>query len=164
MRYLRGACDLSVKTGLPVMRSMALMHPDDRVARAFEQQFYCGPHLIVMPVLNAEGDVEGYLPDHAGGWYDLWSGMHVDGGEVITLNYDLERIPVFVKAGTALAIGPVVQSTQPLEGDTPVVAVAEFGTPGKRGYEVCAQIASLKADGPKWRSYGQRVMNVRRFK
>ena len=162
--YLRGACDLSVKTGLPVMRSMALMHPDDRVARAFEQQFYCGPHLIVMPVLNADGFVEGYLPDHAGGWYDLWSGMHVDGGEVITLNYDLERIPVFVKAGTALAIGPVVQSTQPLEGDTPVVAVAEFGTPGKRGYEVCAQIASLKAEGTKWRSYGQRVMNVRRFK
>ena len=162
--YLRGACDLAVKTGLPVMRSMALMHPDDRVARCFEQQFYCGPHMIVMPVLNREGDVEGYLPDVPGGWYELWSGMHVDGGEVITLNYDWERIPVFVRAGVALPIGPVVQSTTPLEGDTPVIAVAEFGAPGKRGFEVCAQSASLKADGNTWRSYGQRVMNVKRFK
>jgi alpha-D-xyloside xylohydrolase len=172
--YLRGACDLAVSTGLPVMRSMALMHPDDRVARSFELQFYCGPHLIVMPILNREGDVEGYLPDignghaHAhgagkGGWYELWSGMHVDGGEVIQLNYDLERIPVFVRAGVALPIGPVVQSTRPLEGDTPVVAVAEFGAPPKGGYEVCARGSAMMRDGGDWRSYGQRVANVRRF-
>ena len=161
--YLRGACDLAVKTGLPVMRSMALMHPDDRVARSFEQQFYCGPQMIVMPVLNHEGDVEGYLPEHAGGWFDLWSGMHVDGGEVITLNYDLERIPVFVKVGTALPIGPVVQSTRPLEGLTPVVAVAEFGAPGKQGFAVCARGTALVQEGKSWRSYGQKITNVRRF-
>ena len=116
-----------------------------------------------MPVLNADGDVEGYLPDHPGGWFDLWSGMHVDGGEVITLNYDLERIPVFVKAGTALAIGPVVQSTRPLEGDTPVVSVAEFGAAGRGGYDVCVRGAALKRDGAAWRSYGQRVVSVKRF-
>ena len=161
--YLRGACDLAVKTGLPVMRSMALSHPDDRVARAFETQFYCGPHLLVMPVLNRDGDVEGYLPEHDGGWYDLWSGMHVDGGEVVSLNYDLERIPVFVKAGVALPIGPVVQSTRPLEGLTPVVAVAEFGHAAKSGYAVCARGDALKRDGQYWRSYGQRVGHVRRF-
>jgi alpha-D-xyloside xylohydrolase len=161
--YLRGACDLSVATGLPVMRSMALMHPDDRVARSFELQFYCGPHMIVMPILNREGDVEGYLPDEPGGWYELWSGMHVDGGEVIQLNYDLERIPVFVRAGVALPIGPVVQSTVPLEGDTPVIAVAEFGTPPKGGYEVCARGKALTRDSANWRSYEQRIVNVRRF-
>jgi alpha-D-xyloside xylohydrolase len=161
--YLRGACDLSVTTGLPVMRSMALMHPDDRVARSFELQFYCGPHLMVMPILNVEGDVEAYLPESPGGWYELWSGMHVDGGEVIQLNYDLERIPVFVRSGVALPLGPVVQSTVPLEGDTPVVAVAEFGEPTKRGHEICARGDALKRDGAHWRSYGQRVANVRRF-
>lgn len=164
--YLRGACDLSVKTGLPVMRSMALMHPDDRVARAFETQFYCGPHLLVMPVTNRDGDVEGYLPSNGhddAGWYDLWSGMHVDGGEVIQLNYDLERIPVFVKADVALPIGPVVQSTRPLEGDTPVVAVAEFGAARNGKYETCVRGDALKRVGNEWRSYGQRVMNVRRF-
>ena len=161
--YLRGACDLAAKTGLPVMRSMALMRPDDRVARSFEQQFYCGPHLIVMPVLNREGDVEGYLPEQAGGWYELWSGMNVDGGEVISLNYDLERIPVFVKAGTALPIGPVVQSTAPLEGLTPVTAVAEFGRAVGDRYEVCAGDKACVRDGGDWRSYGQRVMNVKRF-
>lgn len=161
--YLRGACDLAVKTGLPVMRSMALTHPDDRVARAFETQFYCGPHLLVLPVLNRDGDVEGYLPEHDGGWYDLWSGMHVDGGEVVSLNYDLERIPVFVRAGVALPIGPVVQSTRPLEGLTPVVAVAEFGRAAKNGYAVCARGDALKRDGQFWRSYGQRVGHVRRF-
>ncbi len=164
--YLRGACDLSVKTGLPVMRSMALMHPDDRVARAFETQFYCGPHLLVMPVTNRDGDVEGYLPSDGHddrGWYDLWTGAHFDGGEVIQLNYDLERIPVFVRAGVAFPIGPVVQSTRPLEGDTPVVAVAEFGYAANDKYETCVRSDALKRVGNEWRSYGQRVMNVRRF-
>ncbi len=164
--YLRGACDLAVKTGLPVMRSMALMHPDDRVARAFELQFYCGPHFLVMPVTNADGDVEGYLPSaghNDGGWYDFWTGTHFDGGEVIQLNYDLERIPVFVRAGAAFPIGPLVQSTRPLEGDTPVIAVAEFGYASNDKYEHCARGDALKRVGDEWRSYGQRVMNVRRF-
>jgi alpha-D-xyloside xylohydrolase len=164
--YLRGACDLSVKTGLPVMRSMALTHPEDRVARAFETQFYCGPHLLVMPVTNSDGDVEGYLPSAGhddGGWYDFWTGAHFDGGEVIQLNYDLERIPVFVRAGVAFPIGPVVQSTRPLEGDTPVVAVAEFGYATNDKYETCVRGDALKRVGNEWRSYGQRVMNVRRF-
>jgi alpha-D-xyloside xylohydrolase len=164
--YLRGACDLSVKTGLPVMRSMALMHPDDRVARGFETQFYCGPHLLVMPICNRDGDVEGYLPSDGvddTGWYDFWTGMHLDGGEVIQLNYDLDRIPVFVKAGVAFPIGPVVQSTRPLEGDTPVVAVAEFGYAMHDKYDVCVRGDALRRVGNEWRSYGQKVMNVRRF-
>ena len=93
----------------------------------------------------------------------LWSGMHVDGGEVIQLNYDLERIPVFVRAGVALPIGPVVQSTRPLEGDTPVVAVAEFGYAANDKYATCVRGDALKRVGNEWRSYGQKVMNVRRF-
>jgi len=161
--YLRGACDEAVRTGLPVMRSMALMHPDDRVARAFETQFYCGPHLLVLPVLNAAGDVEGYLPEHEGGWYELWSGLHVDGGEVVSFNYDLERIPVFVPAGTALAVGPVVQSTRPLENLTPVVAVAEFGAAKNGRYALCVRGDACVRDGRDWRSYGQRVTRVARF-
>lgn len=161
--YLRGACDQAVSSGLPVMRSMALMHPEDRVARSFELQFYSGPHLLVMPIVSPSGEVEGYLPDVPGGWHDLWTGMHVDGGEVISLHYDLERIPVFVRSGVALPLGPAVPSTRPLEGLTPVTAVAEFGPPGRRGHATCVRGDALCFDGRDWRSYGQRVMAVCRF-
>ena len=63
-----------------------------------------------------------------------------------------------------MPIGPLVQSTRPLEGLTPVVAVALFGDAQKGGYEVCARKDSLVQRGKDWRSYGQRLTNVRRFK
>ncbi|MGL4231797.1 MAG: hypothetical protein ACRCWJ_10565, partial [Casimicrobium sp.] len=70
---------------------------------------------------------------------------------------------VFVRAGTAFPIGPVVQSTRPLEGDTPVVAVAEFGYAMNDKYEVCVRGSALVKKGGEWRSYDQRVINVKRF-
>ena len=88
--------------------------------------------------------------------------MHVDGGEVVSLNYDLERIPVFVRAGVALPIGPVVQSATARRSDA--------GRRG-RGFGHAAKLATPSApvatwnkrDGQYWRSYGQRVGRVRRF-
>lgn len=109
--YLAAACEQASKTGMPVMRAMALAYPDDRTASAYPHQFLCGDSLLVVPIICAAGTVQAYLPENEGGWYDLFTGAHFDDGEVLTLDYDLERIPVFVKAGHALALGPEIQST-----------------------------------------------------
>jgi alpha-D-xyloside xylohydrolase len=147
--YLAAACEDATTTAQPVMRAMALAYPDDRIAHGYSHQFMCGDSLLVMPILCAEGTVEGYLPENEGGWYDLWTGAHYDDGEVIVLDYDLERIPVFIKAGHALALGPVVQSTAQTRYAPRVIELVQFG----RGPYHCALPSNVELNKTKVRTF-----------
>jgi alpha-D-xyloside xylohydrolase len=112
--YLQAACQQAVIEGLPVMRAMALCYPEDKIARQYGNmggQFMCGDSLLVVPILSDSGEVSAYLPENAGGWYDFWTGEHYHDHEVVSLDFDLERIPVFVKAGHAITLGPEVRHT-----------------------------------------------------
>jgi alpha-glucosidase (family GH31 glycosyl hydrolase) len=50
-----------------------------------------------------------YLP--AGRWYDFWSETIADGGREISRPVDLETMPLFVRTGAILPLGPVRQYT-----------------------------------------------------
>jgi alpha-glucosidase/alpha-D-xyloside xylohydrolase len=50
-----------------------------------------------------------YLPH--GLWWDYWSNEHVDGGRDVTREVSLDTLPLYVKAGSILPIGPVKQYT-----------------------------------------------------
>ena len=57
-----------------------------------------------------------YLPVSQGGWYDFWTGEHREGGRTHTVPVALDRIPLHVRAGSILPLGPVGQSTAGLLG------------------------------------------------
>jgi len=59
-----------------------------------------------------------YLPAGTD-WFDLWTGRSVRGGQVIQAEAPLERIPVFVRAGSIVPMGPVRQHAEDLP-DAPV--------------------------------------------
>jgi alpha-D-xyloside xylohydrolase len=42
-------------------------------------------------------------------WYDFWTGMRHEGGYTVNLPVELDRIPVFIRAGSVLPLGPVKQ-------------------------------------------------------
>jgi alpha-D-xyloside xylohydrolase len=48
-----------------------------------------------------------YLP--AGTWFDFWTGERLAGGRTVTVAAPIDRIPLHVKAGTIVPLGPVVQ-------------------------------------------------------
>lgn len=52
-----------------------------------------------------------YLPEGTD-WFDFWTGERYRGGQRITAAAPLDRIPVFVRAGTILPLGPQVQHTE----------------------------------------------------
>lgn len=109
--YLKHACDEAHGTGLPVMRAMALAFPQDPVASQFELQFLCGDDILVMPVLNDEGTVSGWLPQSPTGWVDAWTGIAMSGGQAVSVTCDINRIPLFLRGGATIALAPLVQST-----------------------------------------------------
>ena len=49
-----------------------------------------------------------YLPKGAA-WYDFWTGKYYAGGQDVTLATTLDRVPMFVRAGSILPLGPEMQ-------------------------------------------------------
>ena len=50
-----------------------------------------------------------YLP--AGEWWDYWTGTKFQGGQTVSRPVDLETMPLYVKAGAIVPMGPVKQFT-----------------------------------------------------
>jgi len=49
-----------------------------------------------------------YLPKGAA-WYDFWTGKYLAGGQDVLLETTLDRVPMFVRAGSILPLGPEMQ-------------------------------------------------------
>jgi alpha-glucosidase (family GH31 glycosyl hydrolase) len=67
-----------------------------------------GKSILVAPI-HEKGATKRtvYLPKSM--WYDFWTGEHLEGGREITAAADLQTLPLFVRAGSILPLGPVKQ-------------------------------------------------------
>ncbi|RYG46564.1 MAG: DUF4968 domain-containing protein, partial [Chitinophagaceae bacterium] len=66
-----------------MMRPMIMDFREDTTAVSQAYQYMFGNALLVAPVIApTEKDWSVYLPKHAGGWYDFWSGQHISGGQI----------------------------------------------------------------------------------
>jgi alpha-glucosidase (family GH31 glycosyl hydrolase) len=105
--------------GLPLMRPLVMNYPDDPRGWGLGHHFLWGDDLLVAPVTR-EGATAWpvYLP--AGAWYDFWTGARYEGPGGITVEAPLDRLPLFVRAGAIVPMGPVVQHTaeRPLDDVT----------------------------------------------
>jgi alpha-D-xyloside xylohydrolase len=89
--------------GTPIMRPMFYDFPDDENCWSNESQYMFGNDVLVAPVLHENHrSVKVYLPAGTK-WTDAWTGERSDGGQTIAADAPLERIPVFIKAGSMLA-------------------------------------------------------------
>ena len=96
-------------TGRPLMRPLFLEFPGDARTFNLESEWLMGDRLLAAPVLAPGGARDVYLP--GGGWYDFNSGAAVQGGQILHLQASLDTIPAYVRAGTILPLGPVLQAT-----------------------------------------------------
>lgn len=72
-------------------------------------QFMFGPAILVNPVLKADATHRTvYLPA-AAKWYDFWSGTTLTGGRETEANAPLDRMPLFVRAGSIIPMGPEIE-------------------------------------------------------
>lgn len=95
------------RTGVPVMRHLAIEFPQDTFASKIDDEYMLGGALLVAPVTSPSDTRDIYFPE--GLWYDLWTGEPHQGRSVIALKVPLERIPVFGRHGYAIPIGPEME-------------------------------------------------------
>ena len=101
-------CAKRVSTeGYTLMRPMVFDFADDPDALSREGQFMFGPALLVNPVTEMGAELwTTYLPANEGGWTDLWTGEHYDGGQWIQTDIDLNTVPVFMRCGESAKLLP----------------------------------------------------------
>ncbi|HLJ40567.1 MAG TPA: TIM-barrel domain-containing protein [Candidatus Acidoferrales bacterium] len=108
--YLYSAVRECATTGMPIMRALWLHYPDDPVAVARDDEYLWGRDVLVAPVFEKGATSRRvYLP--RGSWYDFWTGERAEGGREIARPVDLETMPLYVRAGAILPLGPVKQYT-----------------------------------------------------
>lgn len=105
--YLYSYAERAPETGLPVMRPLVLEFQGDRGVHGIGDQFMMGENLLLAPVFDPDGYVDVYLPP--GTWVDYWSGDTCEGGQTLSLQVDLDEMPVFLRAGT------ITPTTEPTE-------------------------------------------------
>ncbi len=94
-----------------IMRGLAMDFPSDVKVRNIADQYMFGPALMICPVYQyKERQRDVYFPDQVG-WYNLYSGEYVEGGQKISVTAPYERMPVFVREGSIIPVGPEIEFT-----------------------------------------------------
>lgn len=101
-----------------IMRGLVMDFAKDTTVLNIGDQFMFGPSLLVNPVYQyKQRSREVYLP--AGqGWYDLYTGHRHAGGKRITADAPYGRMPLYVKEGAIIPLGPALQYTSEKPADT----------------------------------------------
>jgi alpha-glucosidase (family GH31 glycosyl hydrolase) len=144
--YLYSLHELAHRTGLSVLRAFALQESDDPLAPRIEDQFFVGNNLMVAPIFDDEGTRKVYLPK--GLWYDFFGELAaIEGGkDVERKSVPLDRIPVYVRAGAVIPLGPEMQYTAEKPVDPLSVYVYSFAK-DELGQERSSKFVLYEDDG-----------------
>jgi alpha-D-xyloside xylohydrolase len=118
MPYIYSLAWMVTSEGYTPMRPLVMDFRTDVRAQNTGDQFMYGPSIMVNPVAHKGATSrELYLP--AAKWYDFWTGHAMEGPAVVDAPAPLDRIPVYVRAGSILPMGPDIQyateKTDPIE-------------------------------------------------
>ena len=92
------------------MRPLVMEFPADTTVANMTDEWLVGKGLLAAPVLNEGGKRTIYFPNDT--WYDYYTGEVTKGSKTITVTKALDEIPLFVRAGTILPVGPVIQYSE----------------------------------------------------
>ncbi len=96
------------ETGIPLMRPLVMEFPDDPRVANLTDEWLMGDSLLAAPILKEGGRRSVYFP--AGDWYLFGSTNRLQGSRSIEVTAALDEIPTYVRAGTILPLGPIIQN------------------------------------------------------
>ena len=118
MPYIYSIAGQTYLNNYTIMRALVMDFPNDDSVRNTADQYLFGPSLLINPVYNyKERSRKLYLPK-GHGWYDLYTGNYQEGGHTINADAPYERMPLFIKEGSIIPMGPDIQYTMQKPADT----------------------------------------------
>jgi alpha-D-xyloside xylohydrolase len=111
MPYLYSLGKHTYDSGAPFMRALFMDFPDDTAASTINDEYMFGPAFLVAPVTEQGRQSRGvYLPAGTD-WYNYWTGEKLAGGQSLDVAAPIDRIPLFVRAGSIIPLGADVPNT-----------------------------------------------------
>ena len=93
------------KKGYPIMRPLLFEFQDDRNTYNIQDEFLVGDSLLIAPIIKeAINHRLVYLPK--GIWIDYWTHSPYEGPCYIEVEAPLDKVPIFVKAGSIIPMQP----------------------------------------------------------
>jgi len=108
--YIYSQAVRSAQTGLPMVRAMTLEFQDDPTTHPLDLQYLFGDSFLVAPVVRRDHRCRVYLP--AGDWLDYWTKDTVSGPRWLHLQAPLDTLPLWVRAGAIIPMGPEMAHTE----------------------------------------------------
>jgi alpha-D-xyloside xylohydrolase len=109
MPYIYSLAGMTYLNDYTIMRPLVMDFTADANVNDISTQYMFGPALMVCPVYTyGARQREVYFP--AGSvWYDYYTGARIEGGQTLTVDAPYEHIPLFVRGGAILPVGPDMQ-------------------------------------------------------
>ncbi len=103
--YIYSLAWMTTSAAYTPMRALAMDFRTDVRALNTGDEYMFGPAFLVSPVTEPSAVTRRmYLPE--GKWYDFWSGVGVDGARALDSPSPLDRIPLYIRAGSIVPMGP----------------------------------------------------------
>jgi alpha-D-xyloside xylohydrolase len=103
--YIYSLAWKTTREGYTPMRPLVMDFRSDARAQDIGDQFMFGPAFLVNPVTEPAATTrQVYVPEAK--WYDFWTGSQVEGGRMINATTTLDHLPLYVRAGSILPLGP----------------------------------------------------------
>ena len=95
--------------GYTPMRALVMDFPKDAQALTTADEYMFGPAFLVCPVTTPQATSRPvYLPSGTN-WVDFWTGETLAGGQTVTAHAPINILPLYVRAGSIVPLGPVMQ-------------------------------------------------------
>ena len=117
MPYTYSLAGLTYFNDYTIMRAMVMDFGNDQSVENTGDQYMFGPSLLVAPVYTYKARTREVTFPSACGWYDFYTGKYIKGGQRIDVAAPFEHIPLFVKEGSIIPIGPAIQYTDEKPAD-----------------------------------------------
>jgi alpha-D-xyloside xylohydrolase len=118
MPYLYSVAWQVSSEGSTFMRPLVMDFPRDPKVLGIGDQYLFGPAIMVTPVTTAGATNQPvYLPSTSAPWYNFWTGASVPSGQSINAAAPVESMPLFVKPGSIIPMGPFLQYSREKPAD-----------------------------------------------
>lgn len=91
-----------------MMRALFMDFAGDKNVAAINNEYMFGRSILVAPVTDSLRTQKIYLPAGTE-WVDFWTGDRIKGGCTLSREVPVDILPLYVKSGSILPVGPSVQ-------------------------------------------------------